>query len=190
MLSDRAPVTDSPLQWLDVLASVTLGAPPRFLALYRRLFGTGGSGFWANSPQTDVRMDLLTGCPDEVLLAIGEISALAAWKSAELRRGGLSVRELIRKGALIETSLRQRPAGRQAGEGNLTPLDAGLAKATLDLNLPGGMPVAGPVGGTSREDALPIITELWREGGLLYLNSVLSENLPSEHIYILVTDSL
>ena len=161
---------------------MTLGAPPRFLALYQRLFGSGGNGFWANSPQTDVRMDLLTGCPDEVMLAIGEISALAAWKSAELRRGGLSVRELIRKGTLIETSLRQRPTVRQQGEGNLTPLDAGLAKATLDLHLPGGMPVAGPVSGTSREDALPIITELWREGAILYLNTVLSENLPSKYI--------
>ncbi|EPT05511.1 hypothetical protein FOMPIDRAFT_1021326 [Fomitopsis schrenkii] len=124
-------------------------------------------------------MDLLTGCPDEVLLAIGEISALAGWKEAELQRGGLSVRELIRKGTLIETSLRQRPTGRQSREGNLTPLDAGLAQATLDLHLPRGMPVAGPVGGTSREDALPIITELWREGAVLYLNTVLSENLPN-----------
>lgn len=182
-LLDRVPITDGPLQWLDVLASVTLGTAPRFLALYQRLFGTGGSGFWANSPQTDVRMDLLTGCPDEVLLAIGEISALAGWKEAELQRGGLSVRELIRKGTLIETSLRQRPTGRQSREGNLTPLDAGLAQATLDLHLPRGMPVAGPVGGTSREDALPIITELWREGAVLYLNTVLSENLPSEHLH-------
>ncbi|KZT67971.1 hypothetical protein DAEQUDRAFT_368857 [Daedalea quercina L-15889] len=166
--------------WLDVLASVTLGTPPRFLALYQRLFGSGGSGFWANSPQTDVRMDLLTGCPDEVVLAIGEISALGSWKGAELRRGSLSVRELIRKGTLIETSLRQRPAPRQPGEGNLTPLDASLAQATLDLHLPmpGGMP-APASSSTSKADVLPVIGELWREGAILYLNTVLSENLPN-----------
>ncbi|TFY54004.1 hypothetical protein EVJ58_g9120 [Rhodofomes roseus] len=177
--------------WIDVHASVTLGTPPRFLALYQRLFGTGGSGFWANSPQTDVRMDLLTGCPDEVVLAIGEISALSSWKNAELRRGGLSVRELIRKGSQIETGLRQRPTPRQPGEGNLTPLDAGLAQATLDLHLPvpGGMPT--PSSSTSsvsmhshttgmlKADALPLVSELWREGAILYLNTVLSENLPN-----------
>ncbi|KAH9921883.1 fungal-specific transcription factor domain-containing protein [Fomitopsis serialis] len=176
--------------WIDVLGSVTLGTPPRFLALYQRLFGSGGSGFWANSPQTDVRMDLLTGCPDEVALAIGEISALASWKNAELRRGGLSVRELIRKGTQIETSLRQRPMLRQPGEGNLTPLDASLAQATLDLHLPvpGGMPAPlsspstsmhGHTTGMLKADALPIVGELWREGAILYLNTVLSENLPN-----------
>ncbi|KAH9923083.1 uncharacterized protein B0H18DRAFT_956005 [Fomitopsis serialis] len=69
----------------------------RFLALYQRL---SGSSFWANSPQTGVRMDLLTGSPDEVALATGEISALASWKNAGLvRRGGLSVRELVRNAA-------------------------------------------------------------------------------------------
>ena len=82
---------------------------------------------------------------------------------------------------LIETSLHLRPTVHQQGESNLT-LHAGLAKATLDLYLPGGMPFAGPVSRTSREDALPIIAELWREGAILYLNTVLSENLPSKYI--------
>ena len=65
--------------------AVVFVRPPRFLAVYRRLFsqgGAGGAGYWAatNNDQLDLRMDKLTGCPDDSLLAIAETAALASWK--------------------------------------------------------------------------------------------------------------
>ena len=86
---------------------------PRFLALYRQLFGpSAGSGYWAtaNNDQLDLRMDKLTGCPDEAVLALAEAAQLAHWKAGEAQKGTLSTRELVRRGDAIERTLRAHPS--------------------------------------------------------------------------------
>jgi len=55
-------------------------------------------------------MDLLSGCPDEAMLAIAEVSALAHWKTSQLCNGSLSYPELIRRGTAIEQQLRHYPS--------------------------------------------------------------------------------
>ncbi|EKM49458.1 uncharacterized protein PHACADRAFT_201720 [Phanerochaete carnosa HHB-10118-sp] len=40
------------------------------------------SGPCTNNDQLDLRMDKLTGCPDEAVLAIAETAALAHWKKS------------------------------------------------------------------------------------------------------------
>ncbi|KAL6308257.1 hypothetical protein BKA93DRAFT_746891 [Sparassis latifolia] len=68
--------------------------PQRFLLLYLRLFA-GGADFWANSQQHfDLRMDVVMGCPDEAVLVIAEILALAHWKVAECVNRALRGSEL------------------------------------------------------------------------------------------------
>jgi len=135
-------------------------------------------------------MDALTGCPEEALLAIAEVSALAHWKAVEMQNGSLSVRELIRRGDQIETQLRQRSAPRSVGEGNLTPLDPSLASTMLDPHLPlaGVMPsgvsssssaaVTGQTNAVSKHDAAALVADIFRETAALYLHTVLSEALP------------
>ena len=172
--------------------------PPRFLSLYKRLFG-GGAGFWASSgmsPTTsaqhsELRMDALSGCPDEALLAIAEISALAHWKSTELQSGSLSMRELIRRGDAIEQELRNRAAGKAGDEDVKNPvLLAAAASSSLagGLDMPAGMAMAqSPQPGMSgglRSTRSPIDTtkhiigEMFREAALLYLHTVLSDSVP------------
>ncbi|KAI0649400.1 fungal-specific transcription factor domain-containing protein [Trametes meyenii] len=179
-------------QYIDVMASVTLKQPPRFLSLYKRLFG-GGAGFWATnaSPRTgaaELRMDALTGCPDEALLAIAEISALAHWKAHELQTGSLSVRELIRRGDVIEKELRERATGMRSDENEfqgqpvaLAGLDMGVAPAGLPMSM--GLAQPG-MSGASRSPRAPvdrnkhIIGEMFREAAVLYLHTVLSDSSP------------
>ncbi|OBZ72174.1 hypothetical protein A0H81_07617 [Grifola frondosa] len=142
--------------------------PPRFLSLYRRLFG-GGAGYWASAPHADLRMDALTGCPDEAILAVAEISALAHWKATELHGGSLSVRELIRRGDQIEQQLRQRSGVRQFDDRERASLEPGLS-STPPVNQAGGIPL--PRGAV-------VFGASWHGcAAVLYLHTVLSESIP------------
>ncbi|KAI0368789.1 hypothetical protein BV20DRAFT_947406 [Pilatotrama ljubarskyi] len=178
--------------YIDVMSSITLKQPPRFLSLYKRLFG-GGAGFWATntSPSTsgqhaELRMDALTGCPDDALLALAEISALAHWKATELQNGSLSVRELIRRGDQIEKELRERATGIRVDDDDfqssgLAGLEMGVAPAGLPMAM--GMPPPGMSGAsrsprTSVDTTKHLVGEMFRESAVLYLHTVLSDSSP------------
>ncbi|KAI0671469.1 fungal-specific transcription factor domain-containing protein [Trametes maxima] len=90
--------------WFDVLASVTTRTVPRFLETYRTLF----SGAYIGDPSTsapEISMLPVMGCENKIVLAIAEISNLAYWKSSQIRRGTLSIPELVHRGADIEERL-------------------------------------------------------------------------------------
>ncbi|KAI0701883.1 fungal-specific transcription factor domain-containing protein [Cerioporus squamosus] len=184
--------------YVDIFASITLMQPPRYLSLYKRLFG-GGAGFWATNANpagasgqhSELRMDTLSGCPDEALLAIAEVSALANWKTSELRSGSLSVRELIRRGDAIEKELRERATGKRidgddfgghAGQSS-SSLGGGLDMTPAGLAVLMSSPQPGMSAG-SRSAMSPvdnkkhIIGEMFREAAVLYLHTVLSESVP------------
>ncbi|KAL1940291.1 hypothetical protein VTO73DRAFT_9243 [Trametes versicolor] len=163
------------IMYIDVLASITLKQPPRFLSLYKRL-------------NAELRMDGLTGCPNDALLALAEISALAHWKASELQNGSLSVRELIRRGDIIEKELRERATGLRAEEDEYQSQAAALAG--LDMS-PAGLPMAmglphvqPGMSGASRspraqaDASKHIIGEMFRETAVLYLHTVLSDSSP------------
>lgn len=112
--------------WCDIMSTLTLKTTPKHLSFYRRLF-RGGSGYWGLTQQgvsdeSALRMDSLTGCPDEVLLGIAEIATLSCWKTQELRKGSLSMRELIRRGDVIERHLRTQTEIVPSAEADQTPL--------------------------------------------------------------------
>ncbi|KZT02280.1 uncharacterized protein LAESUDRAFT_794224 [Laetiporus sulphureus 93-53] len=191
-MDPRAKFAAKATMWLDVLVSITLMQPPRFFSLYRRLFGDGGAGFWAGAHNADSRMDALTGCPDEAMLALAEISALAYWKEAELREGKLSVRELVQRGEHIEAQLRQRSSAHHAGEGAIAPLEGNLAMnfrpPMAGLHAEGSASTsasASSVGmgqhvtADSREEARRVlVADIFRETAALYLHTVLNNALP------------
>ncbi|KAI0663910.1 fungal-specific transcription factor domain-containing protein [Cubamyces menziesii] len=92
--------------WFDVLASVTTQTVPRFLETYRALFGGQGAYIGdpaANSPE--ISMLPVMGCENKIVLAIAEISNLACWKESHLRRGTLSIPDLVHRGQEIEDTL-------------------------------------------------------------------------------------
>ncbi|KAI0822517.1 fungal-specific transcription factor domain-containing protein [Trametes gibbosa] len=92
--------------WFDVLASVTTQTVPRFLETYRALFG-GQSAFIGDPAASAPEISMLPvmGCENKIVLAIAEISNLAYWKENQLRRGTLSIPELVRRGADLEERL-------------------------------------------------------------------------------------
>ncbi|EJF64783.1 hypothetical protein DICSQDRAFT_159813 [Dichomitus squalens LYAD-421 SS1] len=187
--------------YADIFSSITLMQPPRFLSLYKRLFG-GGAGFWpintsptAHAQHSELRMDTLSGCPDEALLAIAEISALAHWKATELQSGSLSMRELIRRGDAIEKELRERAMGKSGDIEDLkTPTVASSSSLAGGLDMPAGLAMASSsslmsspqpgMSGASKSTRSPvdstkhIIGEMYREAALLYLHTVLSDSSP------------
>lgn len=170
--------------------------PPRYLALYRRLFGSI-SAYWpctGQSPEDayDLRMDSLAGCPDEVMLGIAEVSALAHWKAQEQQNGSLSMRELIRRGDVIEQQLRAAHAN--TGPDFFSEID----QAPLHPSLPGAAgvdynavsPTAMHAHTSSSpqlshtivpfptEDMRRLVAEIFREAVILYLHMVLSDPVP------------
>jgi hypothetical protein len=121
-------------------------------------------------------MDLLTGCPDEAILAIAEITALSHWKVTEQRRGTLSVRELIRRGDDIEQRLRRNQVDLPFDDNlDQTPLDPNLVQQTSAVTEPGAAPFPN-------NNVLRQICSIFRESAMLYLQTVLSNAAPGEYL--------
>jgi len=102
-----------------------------------------------------LRMDLLSGCPDEAMLTIAEVSALAHWKASQLRNGSLSYPELVRRGTVIEQQLRQYPSNDHDSRLH------GTADATQ-----------------AAQEHRSLAASIFREAAHLYLHTVLSNSIP------------
>ena len=110
-----------------------------------------------------LRMDLTTGCPDEAMLAIAEVSALAHWKASQIRNGCLSYPELIRRGTVIEQQLRCY----QPDQLNSTDAPQSRLHGAADV--------------TPRSDEeRSLIGKIFQETANLYLHTVLSSSMPGE----------
>jgi hypothetical protein len=165
------------VQWYDIVSSVTLAQPPRYLSLYQRLLA-GGSGYWARSSATEAQYDItiesLTGVPDDIMLALAETSALSHWKTQELGSASLSVRELVRRGDVIEQRLRR-------ATGPL-PVESRTSMRRGSQDSLGSHSSASPASlATSSEqssDVRRLVVDAFREAGLLYLSTVLSGSVP------------
>ena len=142
---------------MDIFSSLSLLRPPKFLQLWKQLLSE--QKYWVNGSNLDMpqrlRMDLLSGCPDEAMLAIAEVSALAHWKTSQLRNGSLSYPELIRRGTAIEQQLRQFPPNDH---------DARL-HGTADATQP---------------EHRSLAANIFREAAHLYLHTVLSSSMPGK----------
>lgn len=166
--------------------------PPRYLPLYRRFLGSSG-GYWGGSghghdDNFDLRMDSLTGCPDEVLLGIGEISDLAHWKTQQQAKGSLSVRELVRRGEVIEQRLRTQTESGPFADLDQAPLHPSLpTEAGVDFNaVSPTMPTSSSQSALMSipfpsEDMRQIIAGIFRETALLYLHTVLNDWNPGTY---------
>lgn len=164
------------MQWLDVISTVTLLAVPRYLQFYRRLY-LGGGGFWAASgrytlEELDTRVESLTACPDEILLGIAEISSLECWKVQEMRKGTLSMRELIRRGDILERHLRIECEPACAPETDQTRLHPGSAMSSDPTTT--GLPRTASPADVARQ----LVAKIFRETALVYLYTVLNGSYP------------
>ncbi|KAF9485136.1 hypothetical protein BDN70DRAFT_848342 [Pholiota conissans] len=146
--------------WLDVFSSLSVPRPPKYLILWQRLLGEQGI-FWANGNELEMprrlRMDLLTGCPDEAMLAIAEISSLAHWKAAQLRNGCLSYVELIQRGTAIEQQ---------------------LTRYSTDTTHSPQASLHSSAGAAFTDEERVLVGNIFRETAKLYLHTVLSNSTP------------
>ncbi|KAG2110232.1 fungal-specific transcription factor domain-containing protein [Suillus discolor] len=167
--------------WCDIMSTLTLKTTPKHLSFYRRLF-RGGSGYWGLTQQgideSALRMDSLTGCPDEVLLGIAEIATLSCWKMQELRKGSLSMRELIRRGDVIERHLRTQTETMLSTEADQTSLHPDLSSMTVEHGNAQNSPTGHASTSLPADDTRRIVADIFREATILYLHTVLSEPNP------------
>ena len=108
-------------------------------------------------------MDILTGCPDEAMMAIAEISSLAHWKAAQLRNGCLSYVELVQRGTAIEQVLTRYPSDAAATTG---AHDAPRSR------------LHSSAGAAPSEEEHLLMASIFRETAKLYLHTVLSNSTP------------
>lgn len=84
------------IMWLDIFSSLSSMRPPKFLNLWKSLLDDRKGAL----PSLD--MAGLTGCSDDTLLAVADVSALAQWKATQVRNNTLSYPELVKRGMKIE----------------------------------------------------------------------------------------
>ncbi|KAK9365537.1 fungal-specific transcription factor domain-containing protein [Lipomyces kononenkoae] len=142
----------------DIIASTCMKEPPRLLEYHARLLTNGGS----DDERPPLNLEDFIGCENWVMLQIGEIAALDAWKKSIKKAGKLDMMALGARASAIK----------QALLGNLARLDA--AANTPKTNWLGLL--------TLYNDQLPsmpggctaFVTRVWAHAALLYLSVVVS----------------
>ena len=142
----------------DIVASTCMGNPPRLLEYHIPLL-TNGSG-----PHKKPSLDLkdFIGCENWVMLQIGEIAALDAWKKSVKKVGQLDMMELVARASTIK----------QALLGDLVCLDDAANTPQnnwLDLFSVHNEQLPPMPGGCSA-----YVTRVWAHAALLYLSVVVS----------------
>lgn len=126
--------------------------PPKFLNLWKSLLDD------RNGSLPSLEMASLTGCSDDNLLAVAEISALAQWKATQVRNGTLSYPELVKRGMKIQESIQKHKA----------------AEVDRDFGTLDGLQEGEAPSAQHREACISI----FRESASLYLHTILSNSTP------------
>ncbi|KAI0403496.1 fungal-specific transcription factor domain-containing protein [Xylaria palmicola] len=143
----------------DIVASTVLPEQPRLYEYHNSLLGCDGS--------TEPRIDLeaTVGCQNWVLIQIGEISALDAWKQQCKKAGSLDVMELVRRATLIKRLAEIRLAQLES-EPTTTAREH---SSVLDV-----LTAHHSTGEGAVECQISVVTRVWAHAALLYLFVVVS----------------
>lgn len=142
----------------DIIASTALQEQPRLYALHYSIIG-------GEAPPIDLESAL--GCQNWVLLRIGEIAALDAWKQQLKRAGNLDIVELVRRAMPIKSSV----------ETDLSILETTPAAFQREPDSFLDILNANHLGqsDTTRVDGrISLITGIWAHAAILYLSVVVS----------------
>ncbi|KAF5342131.1 hypothetical protein D9611_001430 [Ephemerocybe angulata] len=138
------------IMWLDIFSSLSFMRPPKFLNLWKSLLDD------RNGSLPSLDMASLTGCSDDALLAIADISALAQWKATQVRNGTLSYPELVKRGLKIQDTILKNKAT-EPDFGNIPLLQEGETPSDIHRNAS---------------------VSIFRESAYLYLHTILSNSTP------------
>ncbi|KAH8882526.1 hypothetical protein GQ53DRAFT_454525 [Thozetella sp. PMI_491] len=151
---------------IDVLGSTALGTAPRLHAWHQHLLLPNEE----HGSEVALSLDTFVGVENWVVMAIGEIAALAAWKKEMKQKGSLSITQLVTRAAAIEKSIRARMFRTDhVNAPNLSTREdfSAFRPRTTDVF---GAPIP-PVAS--------IPTVIWGQATLTYLNVVLSGYQPA-----------
>ncbi|KAJ2975827.1 hypothetical protein NQ176_g5297 [Zarea fungicola] len=136
----------------DIIASTSLGEAPRLHDYHADLLANAPEG------ESPVDLEVVLGCQNAIMLQVGEISALAAWKRHQSSSNDLTL-ELTRRGDVINTAVQSHLASLQRPR--QTALDK--RKRLLGLFNSWEDPSARP---TTQSR---YVTQIWAHAALIYL---------------------
>lgn len=143
----------------DIIASTVLQEQPRLYEYHHSLLdNTDG-----NEPP--INLEAVVGCQNWVLLQIGEIAVLDAWKQQCKRAGNLDVMELVHRAAAIKDTL-EAHITRLENEPAIIPKEH---SSLLDI-------LAADNSQHLQKNAIQssMVTSVWGHAALLYLSVVVS----------------
>ncbi|KAK3691618.1 hypothetical protein LTR37_018535 [Vermiconidia calcicola] len=147
------------LLFVDIVASTSLGTPPALQSYHHSLLSSHGE------EKCRVRLESVVGCQNWALVAIGNISALCAWKRDAKQSGNFSVVNLVNLAGPISQALQE----------GLTSLDIGATRSQ-----PKKMSASRLEAYYSRHDraidctSIANITRVWAYAAKIYLSLCLS----------------
>ncbi|KAL2199440.1 fungal-specific transcription factor domain-containing protein [Corynascus similis CBS 632.67] len=166
------------LLFLDTLASTALQEPPRLLQWHQHLMATLEERERLNMPASEkeqtvphINLQEFIGVENWVILAIGEIAALDAWKKEVKRAGSFSIAHLVNRASAIEGRLR---SSLQALASSINQSGPGTVDGRQHLlqYFAGSFSPQLMHGST-------LNTRIWAQAAITYLNVVLSGWQPS-----------
>lgn len=143
----------------STVSTNSLGTSPALQSYHKSLLSSNGA---KNAP---VRLEAVVGCQNWALVAVGNISALCAWKRDAKRKGNFSVVNLVKRAGPIS----------QALEEGLTTLDIGSTRSQPTKVRPIRLD-----GYYSRHDrainstSIANVTRIWAHAARIYLSVGLS----------------
>jgi hypothetical protein len=143
----------------DIIASTVLQEEPR---LYKYHYGLLGSALDTN-PLIDVKA--VVGCQNWVMLGIGEIAVLDAWKQQCKRAGNLDVMELVFRATAIKERFKEGFMLLETNPGNVT--------STVNSLLGAFTSGQDEKAATLATQSI-LVTRVWAHAALLYLCVVVS----------------
>ncbi|KAI1618652.1 fungal-specific transcription factor domain-containing protein [Exophiala viscosa] len=144
----------------DIIASMLLQQHPRLHKFHRSLLGNSIIG--AENP---VNLEAVIGCQNWVLLQMGEIAVLDAWKSQCQTTATLDVMELVQRAKFIKASLETCLKLSETSPG-VTPKETSSLLNVFTANYCEQT--------RARTSQIPLVTRVWAHAALVYLFVVVS----------------
>ena len=143
----------------DIIASIALQEQPKLYKHHHFLL------CGADNARPQINFEAIIGCQNFVLLLIGEIAALDAWKQQRKRDGNLDVMKLVQRATTIKDSLAVRLARLEA--------DAASVPEKSNTVMDVFVPYHGQLLKTHNSQRF-LVTRAWAHAALIYLFVVVS----------------
>ncbi|KAF2829765.1 hypothetical protein CC86DRAFT_344415 [Ophiobolus disseminans] len=143
----------------DIIAATILQEQPRLYSYHQSLLYT------PTSSEAAINLEETVGCQNWVLLYIGEIATLDAWKQHSHRAGSLDVMELVRRATAIKVLVEEHMLQLETDPISTSSEGASLLDIfTSDFGQQAKMPPSQTT----------LVTRVWAHAALIYLFIVVS----------------